>query len=176
RLRCGRPQWSLRSTPVPSPAMKLSFPNRHRWAVPLAALTVVFGAGAIANFGPAGADTPNLPALTPAELLAKVRTADVSTLSGTVQLTSNLGLPSTSGLSSSLAGSSTTTLATLLSGTHSAEVAIDGPDHVRVTTSKPLQETNWIRNGNDLWSYDSDTLTATHATVAAGAAGHPAAS
>jgi outer membrane lipoprotein-sorting protein len=42
---------------------------------------------------------------------------------------------------------------------------MDGPDHLRIATAKPLVETNWIRNGNDLWSYDSATLRATHATI-----------
>jgi outer membrane lipoprotein-sorting protein len=35
----------------------------------------------------------------------------------------------------------------------------------------PLTETNWIRNGSDVWSYDSSTLTTTHATIKADAAG-----
>jgi outer membrane lipoprotein-sorting protein len=142
----------------------LSRRNRP-WAVPVVAATVIFSIGALANLIPAHADTPNLPTLTPAELLAKARTAQVGALSGTIELTSNLGLPSTSALSSSLGGSSTTSLATLLAGTHSAAVWMDGADHLRLATTQPLAETNWVRNGNDLWSYDSATLRATHATL-----------
>ena len=62
-------------------------------------------------------------------------------------------------------GGSGTSVASLLAGTHSAQVWMDGPDKIRVVTAAPLAETNWIRNGTDVWSYDSATLTATHATV-----------
>lgn len=154
--------------------MNLFTGRNRRWVVPAGALTAALSIGAVVNLVPAHADTPNLPALTPAELLAKVRTAQVSTLSGTLELTSNLGLPSTGALSSSLGGSSTTSLATLVSGTHSADIAMDGPDHLRVTTAKPLAETNWVRNGNDLWSYDSDTLRATHAALSPTSSTDPA--
>ena len=120
--------------------------------------------------GSANASPPNLPPLTPAELLAKARTAQVTALSGTIQLTSNLGLPSLDSLSALGGGGSSTSIASLLAGKHSAQVWIDGTDHVRVATVAPLTETNWIRNGTDVWSYDSSTLTTTHATIKPGAA------
>jgi outer membrane lipoprotein-sorting protein len=142
--------------------------RRHRrWAVPFAALATFSGIGIVGNLVPAGADVPDLPKLTPAELVAKARAAHVDALSGTIELTSNLGLPAVGALSGSVGGSSTTTLTSLLAGTHAADVWFDGPDHVRVATAKPLAETNWIRNGEDLWSYDSVTRRATHATMPA---------
>ncbi len=143
-------------------------PNR-RWAVPAVALLGVVGVGAVPSLiNTAGASVPNLPVLTPAELLAKARTTQVPALSGTVTLTSNLGLPSLGSLGG-LAGGSANTITTLLAGTHSAQVWIDGADHVRIATSAPLAETNWIRNGTDLWSYDSATQRVLHATIAADA-------
>ncbi|MCU1503887.1 MAG: hypothetical protein JWM12_3241 [Ilumatobacteraceae bacterium] len=139
----------------------------RRWAAPVIALVAITGISVGPNFLSAGADSPNLPPLTPAELLVKARTAQVTALSGTVELTSNLGLPSLDSLGALGGGGSDTSIASLVSGTHTAQVWMDGPDHVRVATTAPLAETNWIRNGSDLWSYDSATLTATHATVPA---------
>ena len=136
----------------------------RRWAVPVIALLGVLGVGAIPPlFQSAGASTPDLPTLSPAELLAKVRTAQVTSLSGTVTLTSKLGLPSLG----SLGGHSLNSLTDLLAGQHSAQVWIDGADHIRIATAAPMAETNWIRNGNDVWSYDSATLRVTHTTLAA---------
>ena len=138
----------------------------RRWAVPAIALLGVLGVGAIPPlFQSAGASTPDLPTLSPAELLAKARTAQVTSLSGTVTLTSNLGIPSLG----SLGGRGLTSLTDLLAGQHSAKVWIDGVDHVRIATASPMAETNWIRNGPDLWSYDSTTLRVTHTTLATGA-------
>jgi len=136
----------------------------RRWAAPVVVLAAVAGISVTPNLLKAGAAPPNLPPLTPAELLVKARTAQVTGLSGTAQLTSNLGLPALDSLGI-LGGGSNTSVATLLAGTHSAQVWMDGPDKIRVSTAAPLAETNWIRNGTDVWSYDSSTLTATHATV-----------
>ena len=98
----------------------------RRWAVPAIALLGVLGVGAIPPlFQSAGASTPDLPTLSPAELLAKARTAQVTSLSGTVTLTSNLGIPSLG----SLGGRGLTSLTDLLAGQHSAKVWIDGVDH-----------------------------------------------
>jgi hypothetical protein len=112
---------------------------------------------------PAGADPiPVLPALTPAQLLDKVRTAQVTTLSGDVTLTSNLGLPDLSTL-----GVRSGTLLDLVSGTHHAHIAVDGPEHVRLALDAPQSESDWIRNGTDLWSWDSATQHVLHAVLPA---------
>jgi outer membrane lipoprotein-sorting protein len=144
--------------------MRLLRPINRRWAVPAAALAVVLGVGAVPQLIPsAGASTPDLPTLTPAELLAKARTSQVGAFSGDVQLVSDMGLPSLSGL----AGGAGSTLTDLASGTHSAHVWFDGPEHVRIALPSSLAESDWIRNGTDLWSWDSRTQEATHTTVAA---------
>jgi outer membrane lipoprotein-sorting protein len=143
--------------------------GRRRWAVPAIALAAILGGAAIPSLLPsASASTPDLPPLTPAELLSKVRTAQAPPLSGTLTLTSNLGLPSLSSLGT-LGSTAGTSVTDLLSGSHSARVWFDGPQHVRVTTSAPMQETNIIRNGTDVWRYDSTTQTATHTTLTTGA-------
>ena len=136
----------------------------RRWAAPVVAVLAIAGISVGPNLLTAAASPPNLPPLTPAELLVKARTAQVTGLSGTAKLTSNLGLPALDSLGV-LGGGSDTSVATVLAGTHTAQVWMDGPDKIRVATSAPLAETNWIRNGTDVWSYDSATLTATHATV-----------
>ena len=138
----------------------------RRWAVPAIALLGVIGVGAVPQLLPtAGASPPDLPTLSAAELLAKVRTAQVTSLSGTVTLDSKLGIPSLG----SLGGAQLSSFTGLLAGQHTAKVWIDGADHVRVATAAPLSETNWIRNGVDLWSYDSTTLQVTHTTIPADA-------
>jgi outer membrane lipoprotein-sorting protein len=162
-------------------AMTSSRRFNRRWAAPAVALVAIAAFSVAPNvIGSAGATPADLPLLTPAQLLVKARTAQVTALSGTVELTSNLGLPSLDSLGALGGGGSDTSIASLLSGTHSAQVWMQGADHVRVATQAPLEETNWIRNGADLWSYDSSTLTATHATMPADTtdttdtAGHPA--
>ena len=139
------------------------------WVPVLAIAAIAAGSVVPSLVGSAGASPPDLPPLTPAELLAKARTAQVTALSGTIQLTSNLGLPSLDSLTALGGGGSSTSIAALLAGKHSVQVWIDGADHARIATVAPLAETNWIRNGSDLWSYDSSTLTTTHATIKADA-------
>ena len=70
--------------------------SRLRWAVP----PLVVGLFALLALLPtlSASATPDLPAVTPAQLLAKAQQAHVDTLSGTVELTSNLGVPNLSSL------------------------------------------------------------------------------
>ena len=133
-------------------------PRRARWLVPAAVGLGFIGAANLPNLLPAGADTPNLPTLSPAELLAKARAAKVSTLDGTVQITTKLGLPDLGSLTNGAPSSVTA----LLSGVHTIDVAADGADHLRFTRSDPGVEADWIRNGNDVWTWDSTTQKATH--------------
>lgn len=134
-----------------------------RWAVPVAAFAAIVGAASVSRLVPAGAQVPNLPPLTAAELLVKVTTAQIPPMSGTIRLTANLGLPDLGGFAGSIPGS----LTELLVGSHSARIATDGPTKLRVTMEAQNTESSWIRNGADVWSWDSTTQTATHATIAA---------
>jgi outer membrane lipoprotein-sorting protein len=146
--------------------------SRRVWAVPAAAIVSVVGAGTIPGFlARADAGTPNLPPLSPAEVLAKARSAQFVPFSGTVRLTANLGLPSLGGL-----GGTPGTVTDLLSGVHDANVWVGGPDQVRIALPAPLAETNWIRNGNDVWAWDSSAQQAVHASIPVrndGAGGRP---
>ena len=136
--------------------------RRLRWAVPAAVLGLTIGASGASRVLPAGADPiPVLPALTPAQLLAKVRNAQLTTMSGDVRLSSHLGLPDLSSI-----GIRTGSLLDLLTGSHTSHVWIDGPEHIRVALDAPQAESDWIRNGNDLWSWDSAGQQVQHALVA----------
>ena len=134
-----------------------------RWALPVAAIAATVGFASVSNLVSADAQVPNLPPLTAAELLSKVASAKVPAFSGSVQLTTNLGLPDLGGFGGSVPAS----LLQLLSGSHTASVASDGSTKVRVTMHGPLAESSWIRNGNEAWAWNSETQTATHASTAA---------
>lgn len=137
----------------------------RRWAVPALALVGVVGIGTAPTLFPASASTPTLPTISAADLLAKAATSKVEALSGTVKLTSRLGIPSLSSLGS--IGPSGNLLTSLLAGSHSAQIWVNGPDHARIALPAALAETNWIRSGSDVWSWDSATQTATHLTLPA---------
>ncbi len=141
--------------------MKLRTRRRLHWVVPAAVLAVTAGVSSLSAILPAGADpSPVLPSLTPAQLLDKVRSASVTTLSGDVRLTSHLGLPDLGSL-----GVGGGTLLDLLTGTHTSHVWIDGPEHMRVALDSPQAESDWIRNGTDLWSWDSSSQHVLHTTL-----------
>ena len=133
-----------------------------RWSLPVAAIALTAGVAGLPNILPAGADSvPVLPSLTPAELLDKVQAAHVGALSGSVQLSTHLGLPDLGSLGVANSG----TLLDLLSGTHTAHIWTSDPEHVRVALDAPQAESDWIRNGKDVWAWDSRTEHVTHVTV-----------
>jgi outer membrane lipoprotein-sorting protein len=168
-----------------------------RFAAPVAAAAV---AGATLGLVPALADTgggsahPSLPSTTPRLLLTHLAGADVQTVSGTVRVSTDLGLPSyaasaLSGLGSAGSGSggrpgtaspsassgasakSTTSpadpdrqLTQLLAGTHTLRVAVDGARRQKVSLVEPAAEYSLIRDGGTLWAYDSASNAVYHAT------------
>lgn len=149
--------------------MRRPHPHSIRWAVPAAAFAAIVALATVPGLvSSAGASVPNLPPLTPAELLAKAQTARVEAFSGTVTLRNDLGIPDLSGLGGGSSGS----LTSLLAGTHEARVAVSGADHVRIALPEPLAETGWILSGDDLWSWDSDSQRAVHVSLADAGASH----
>jgi outer membrane lipoprotein-sorting protein len=139
------------------------------WSVPAALVIGVAAVGMAPKLMPASADpVPNLPTLTPAELLVKAATANVQTFSGHVTLDANLGLPDLGSLGAAVG---TGTAFDFLSGSHTASVAVDGPDHVRVALPSIGAENDWIRSGNDLWAWNSRNQSVTHVTIPADVAG-----
>ena len=137
-----------------------------RWLVPTAAAVVVIGGGAAAGTIVASAD-PALPARSAAQLLVDVQNAKVAGLSGTVVETADLGLPSLAGLGG---GQSDADLTKLITGSNTARVWYAGDQKVRLALLGTLGETDVVRNGTDVWTWNSRDNTATHRTIPAGAA------
>ena len=119
----------------------------------------------------ANASAP-LPHKTPAQVIAMIASSNVRALSGTIEQTSDLGLPS---LPTVGAGSDSTASATLelLTGSHTANIFLDGKSSARIQVLDQLAERDVIRHGSDVWIYDSKQHTAQHATVSSKTRGLP---
>jgi outer membrane lipoprotein-sorting protein len=146
-----------------------------RYIVPV---TVVGVAAATIGLVPALADSgdPDLPKITAQQLIEKIAKSDVQQLSGTVKISTDLGLPNLGGLESGLlsgaagkgeGGSSadpTAKLTELASGTHTLRVAADGPDKQKLSLLENAAEYSLIHNGKDVWGYDSKSNEVYHGT------------
>jgi outer membrane lipoprotein-sorting protein len=102
---------------------------------------------------------PALPPISAQNLLVKVAQSKVQTFSGTVALTTNLGLPALP----DLAGGANPL--TLLSGTHTLQVASDGPQKERLALLDTMSEYDFVHNGTQVWVYDSEHNSVEHATL-----------
>jgi outer membrane lipoprotein-sorting protein len=154
-----------------------------RYGVPVAVMGVT---AATIGLVPALADSgdPSLPKITAAQLIEKVAKSDVQQLSGTVKITTDLGLPDLGGLENSLAsgaapsaggGSSadpTSKLTELASGTHTLRVAADGPEKQKLSLMESAAEYSLIHNGTNVWGYDSKSNQVYHGTASQDGAQH----
>jgi outer membrane lipoprotein-sorting protein len=106
------------------------------------------------------------PPASPAHVLALVAGSHDARFSGTVQQTSDLGLPQLpSSMSSVGGGTDVASLIQLITGSHTARVYVDGETKQRVQLLDTLGERDVIHNGTSVWTYDADAHTATHLTV-----------
>ncbi|MCT9107975.1 DUF2092 domain-containing protein [Streptomyces mirabilis] len=148
-----------------------------RYVVPVAVVGV---AAATIGLVPALADSgdPSLPKITAEQLIEKIAKSDVQQLSGTVKVSTDLGLPSLGGLESGILSGATegsggssadpqSKLIELASGTHTVRVAADGPDKAKVSILENAAEYSIIHNGNDVWAYDSKSNEVYHSTAPA---------
>jgi outer membrane lipoprotein-sorting protein len=163
-----------------------------RW-IPAIAAPIAIGVGVVLVPMQANAAV-DLPDLTPAELLEFAAASEVDALSGTVEQTSELGLPDLSGLTGTMGGgaggsgggsgsfgsgdgdgdgetsddaASATDLDDLISlatGTHTARVYLDG-SNARLQVLDRLAERDVYVSDDDAWIYDSREKAATHVTV-----------
>ncbi|TKV28515.1 hypothetical protein FDK12_07585 [Arthrobacter sp. NamB2] len=135
-----------------------------RW-LPAGIVPVVIAAAAVSASTGAEAQ-PQLPALTAQQLLEFVATSADDAYSGTVEQSSDLGLPDLS-LAAPPGGSSgsdpTSAALELLTGEHTAQVYIDGPRKARVQLLDQLAQRDVVVNGDDVWFYDSEANEAVHA-------------
>jgi outer membrane lipoprotein-sorting protein len=139
-----------------------------KW-MPAIAVPVLIASAAVAVPLSANAAV-SLPSKTPAQVLALAAGEKVTALSATVKQTSSLGLPElpTTGTDAS-AGSAIE----LLTGSHTARVFADGSTKQRVQVLDTMAERDLIRNGSDLWLYDSKKKIAVHSTLPASTAKTP---
>ncbi|MFF1766901.1 outer membrane lipoprotein carrier protein LolA [Streptomyces sp. NPDC058249] len=146
-----------------------------RYVVPVAVVGV---AAATIGLVPALADSgdPSLPKITAQQLIEKIATPNVQQVSGTVKITTDLGLPDLGGLESGLMSGATkgdggssadpqSKLLELASGTHTLRVAADGPDKGKISLLDSAAEYSVIHNGNDVWAYDSKSNEVYHSTA-----------
>ena len=105
-----------------------------------------------------------LPERSAAEVLELVATSQEATFSGTVEQTSELGLPDLSALGGGAGGGEGGVLE-LLTQSHTARVYVDGHDRSRLQVLDQMSERDVVRDGDDVWVYDSEEQTAVHATL-----------
>jgi len=137
--------------------------NRRRalWSAPV--LTIAAVTALAAWPGSASANPhPDLPARTPAQLLADVEHSSVQHFSGTVVETARFGLPSLPG-----ADSAALSWQTLVTGSHTVRVWVDGASKQRIALLAQLSESDVIHNGRDVWTFASDSQTVGHTTLPA---------
>jgi outer membrane lipoprotein-sorting protein len=144
-----------------------------RW-IPAAAVPAVIAAGVFASG--ASAESPPPPA-TVEQVLALVAGHQARAFSGEVEQRTDLGLPAIPAQALGPATSSSTlgseaALLELLTTPHTAKVYADGPERLRVQVIDQLAERDAIRNGADVWTYDSKANAVTHAVLPA-ASGAP---
>lgn len=148
----------MNETSTPSTSTKTWYRRGPvRALVPLAVVAVIAGGAA---FAPSLASaSPSLPAVSAQQLLAKVASSKVDAFSGTVNLTTNLGLPQLPDLGG------TANPFSLLSGSHTLQVAADGPEQQRVALLDQLSEYDFVHNGAKFWTYDSEKNSVQYGTA-----------
>jgi hypothetical protein len=138
-----------------------------RWLVPVAVAAVALGGGALVNTLSAVA-APSLPPRTAAQLLVDLQTARLDGLSGTVVQRADLGLPALP----AIAGQGSSDLTSLVSGSHTLRVwysgSDSGADSARIALLGTLGESDIIKVGREVWTWNSRDKTATHRVLPAG--------
>jgi outer membrane lipoprotein-sorting protein len=142
--------------------------RRLRWSAPVLVAAVI--GMIVAVPGLSAADSPTLPRLTPAQLISKAQQAKISAFSGTVNLSTNLGIPNLSALAGAAGGGGhgqSFSPTDLLSGAHQARVWFASPDSARVALFLDMAEVDVVHHGQDIWTWDSTSKKVVHYTVAA---------
>jgi len=146
--------------------------RRLKLAAPVVAVGVVAAGVTVPRLADAADASAALPPRTAAQLLEDVSQADVDGLSGTVVATSRLGLPELP--SSGGGGGSAVSLTGLLSGSTTARVWKAGDDRSRVAVDAPFAEYDVVRDGSDVWTFDSASSDVEHLVLPEGSEPSPA--
>lgn len=130
--------------------------DRRKATLGGAGIGVVAGVvGLVVLASPAGAGpAPSLPATTPQALVQSVLTSSVPSMSGTVAIENNLGLPAVPGIPE------------LANGNSQLRVWSDGAGRSRVSVPTSTSEQTFVDDGKTLYSWNSSdrTVTETPAT------------
>ncbi|MFV0253121.1 MAG: LolA family protein [Beutenbergiaceae bacterium] len=130
-----------------------------RWAVPGAVAAAVVAAIAIPSLATAD-QTPDLDALDPQELLIALAEAEPAPLSGTAVYTARLGLPELTGELTQGADPMN-----LLDGSSTIRVWTDGESRSRIALLGATSEYSVVTDGEQAWSYASETNEVRHITL-----------
>jgi len=143
-----------------------TFSRRTRWAVPVGAVAIAGAVTAGVLISAAASASPELPAKSPAQLLAALaaRTGPPPPLTGTVVESASLGIPQLPELSNQNSAIS------LLAGSHTIKVWYQDPAHLRLAMPVTLSETDVIRNGRQVWLWQSNQNSVTKVSLPAQAA------
>jgi outer membrane lipoprotein-sorting protein len=99
---------------------------------------------------PAAQAAPNLPARTPAQLLAEVSSdAALPPLTGTMAEATSLGLPQLPQVGNA------TSLSSLITGSHTIKIYYQDARHFRLAIPQPESEIDVISNGSTAWLWNS---------------------
>src|SRR5690349_1435254 len=138
-----------------------------RWLVPVAVAAAAVGGGALLNTLSAIA-SPTLPPRSAAQLLVDLQSARLDGLSGMVVQHADLGLPSLP----IPGGQGSSDLTSLVGGSHTLRVWYSGTgtatDSARIALFGTLGESDLIKVGRDVWTWNSKDKTATHRVLPAG--------
>src|ERR1700728_4956727 len=142
--------------------MRVQLSRRARWAAPATAVVVTAAVVAALQI-PAAQATPNLPARTPAQLLAEVSTdAALPPLTGTMVEATSLGLPQLP------QAGNPTSLSSLVTGSHTIKIYYQDAKHFRLAIPQPESEIDVIRNGSTAWLLNSTQNSVTKFELSAG--------
>ncbi|MBF4613375.1 LolA family protein [Curtobacterium sp. VKM Ac-1376] len=148
--------------------------KKSAWLPAVIAPVVVAGAVAAPMIANAASDPIAGTNPSAAAVIASIAKSSDAQYSGKLSQTSALGLPElpTGTGGSSLEGDASDVLG-LLTSAHTARVYVDGPDKQRVQLTQQLAEQDVVRNGAEVWTWDSKERTATHVTLPSDAAEDP---
>lgn len=147
-----------------------SFLRQHpsvRWGAPVAVVALVAAGQAVTSSAQAA---PTLPSRTPEQLVAAALKADVPGLSGTLQSSASLGLPS---LPDSMTQQTLSGIPLqLLTGDHTEKVWFSKSGGARLALLGKASETDLIAGKSGGWLWNSGDQTLMHQAIPADGAGH----
>jgi hypothetical protein len=130
-----------------------------RWLAPAAVLGLA-AATATGVFA-SGSDSRHLPPVSPAALIAALRSSPVTGYSGTVVSRMSFGLPELP----DVGGQDVASFASLLTGSHTLQVWYGGAEEQRIAVLGATDETDLFRFGRTVWLWDSADRVATHTVL-----------